>query len=241
MTAILQVREQAIAAEQIVPLLRNYQLLPQLIREIIIDQAIAPFSCSLEEQESALKAFYSSNQIRSEKEFQSWLKQHQMSRENLVAHLDRSLRIEKFKYATWKNQLGSYFLKRKADLDRVIFSMITTQNEEIAQELYFRLQEGEQSFAELALQYSQGAERETLGTVGPIALGELHPTLKQLLTVMQLGQLWTPIRIDKYIAIVRLEKRIPAQLDEAMCQKLLQDLFNRWLQDQLISSGQIKY
>lgn len=233
MAAVLQVREQAIALEQIVPLLRDYQLLPQLIREIIIDQAIAPFNCTPEQQASALKAFYASNQIRSDAELQTWLTQHQMSREQLIGHIERSLLIEKFKYDTWGNQLGSYFLKYKADLDRVVFSMISNQEAEIAQELYFRLQEGEQSFAELAPQYSEGAERDNLGIVGPIALGQLHPTLKQLLKVMQVGQLWTPIRVDKYFAIVRLEKRIPAQLDDVMRQKLLQDLFNRWLQEQV--------
>lgn len=236
MTAVLQVRDRTIKAEEILPLLSHYQLLPQLIREIIIDQAIAPFLCTLEEQESAFNAFYTSNQISSEAQFQSWLTQHQMSREELVAHLARSVRIDKFKYATWENQLDSYFLKHKADLDRVVFSMITIQEVEIAQELYFRLQEGEQSFAELATQYSVGVERETRGIVGPIALGQLHPTLKQLLKVMQVGQLWMPICVDKYLAIVRLEKRIPAQLDEVIHQKLLQDLFNRWLQEQLLSN-----
>ncbi|HEY9665349.1 MAG TPA: peptidylprolyl isomerase, partial [Coleofasciculaceae cyanobacterium] len=169
MTAILQVREQAIAAEQIVPLLRDYQLLPQLIREIIIDQAIAPFTCTLEEQESALKAFYASNQIRTKAEFQAWLTQHQMSREKLIAHLERALRIEKFKHTTLGNRLESYFLQRKTHLDQVIFSMVSTQDWNVAQELYFRLQEGEQTFAELAAQYSQGAESQTQGIVGPIA------------------------------------------------------------------------
>ncbi len=233
MTAVLQVREQAIAPEQIVPLLKKYQLMPQLIREVLIDQAITPFPCSLEQQESALKAFYASNQIRSEAEFQTWLTQHQMSREKLIAHLDRALSIEKFKYTTWGHRLESYFLQRKAHLDRVIFSMVSTQNWDVAQELYFRLQEGEQTFAELASVYSQGAESQTQGIVGPIAVGNLHPVLQRLANISQVGQLWAPIPVDQYFAIVRLEKRISAQLDDAMRQTLLQELFANWLQEQL--------
>jgi parvulin-like peptidyl-prolyl isomerase len=233
MVTALQVGDRSIDGEQIISLLRDYQLLPQLIREIVIDRAIAPFACTLEERESSWKAFCNSHQIGSEEDLQTWLGQRQMNREGLISHLDRALRIEKFKYTTWGNRLKSYFLKCKADLDRVVFSMVSTHEEEIAQELYFRLQEGEQSFADLAPQYARGAERDTFGIVGPIALGQLHPTLKQLLTVMQVGQLWTPVPVDRYLTIVRLEKRIPARLDEAMQQTLLQDLLDRWLQEQL--------
>lgn len=233
MTAILQVREQAIAAEQIVSLLKNYKLLPQLIREIIIDQAIAPFTCTPEEQESAVHSFYAANQITSEIALHAWLKQRHMNHKGLVAHLDRALRIEKFKYTTWGHRLESYFLQRKAHLDQVIFSMVSTQDWDVAQELYFRLQEKEQTFAELASQYSQAAESQTQGIVGPIAVGNLHPVLQRLANISQVGQLWAPTPIGQYFAIVRLEKRIPAQLDNAMRQTLLQELFANWLQEQL--------
>lgn len=233
MTAVLQVRQQAIAAEQLVPLLKNYQLLPQLLREIIIDQAIATITCTAEEQEAAYQAFHAKHQLTSEIALQAWLKQHYMTRKELMAQIERGLKLEKFKQAMWGRQLESYFLKRKADLDQVIFSMIRTQDVGTAQELFFRLQTGEQSFAELAPHYSEGQEASTQGIVGPVAVSQLHAGLRQLLSVLRVGQLWTPVRIDKYLAIVRLEKRIPAQLDDAMRQKLLHELFNRWLQEQL--------
>ena len=67
----------------------------------------------------------------------------------------RSLKLEKFKEAIWGGDLNSYFFQRKAQLDRVIYSIITTSEIGIAQEIYFRIQEGEQSFAELAREYAQ--------------------------------------------------------------------------------------
>jgi parvulin-like peptidyl-prolyl isomerase len=50
----------------------------------------------------------------------------------------RRLRIKKFQQATWGNQLEYYFLKRKGQLDRAIYSLIRIKDPEIAQELYFR-------------------------------------------------------------------------------------------------------
>lgn len=50
--------------------------------------------------------------------------------------------------------------------------------------------------------------------------------------VSQPGQLWPPTRIEDWWVIVRLEKFMPAQLDEAMRRRLLEELFLAWLQEE---------
>ncbi len=151
----------------------------------------------------------------------------------------RQLKIEKFKQATWENKLESYFLSRKGQLDKVFFSLIRIrpQEAELAQELYFRIQEEEQSFAELAREYAQGREAQTGGLNGPVELGSLHPILARMLSVSQPGQLWPPTRLEEWVIIVRLEKFIPVQMDEAMRQRLLNELFSTWLQEQVMSAA----
>ncbi|PLZ39592.1 peptidylprolyl isomerase, partial [Fischerella thermalis WC542] len=79
MSVILQVREQKVTAEEIVPLLANYQLLPQLLREMIIDQAIAPFGCTPEEAEKACQAFYLQQSLKTDAERQAWLRRRGMT------------------------------------------------------------------------------------------------------------------------------------------------------------------
>jgi parvulin-like peptidyl-prolyl isomerase len=115
----------------------------------------------------------------------------------------------------------------------VIYSLIRTQEPGIAQELYFRIQEGEQSFADLAREYSQGSEAQTGGLIGPVELSVPHPVLAQMLRLSQPGQLCPPTRLGEWFLIVRLEKFIPAQLDASMRQRLLNECFNTWLSEQL--------
>jgi parvulin-like peptidyl-prolyl isomerase len=103
----------------------------------------------------------------------------------------------------------------------------------IAQEIYFRVNEGEQNFALLAREYSQGPEAQTGGLVGPAELGTLHPTLARVLSVSKPEQLWAPMQLGSWWVLIRLEKFIPAQLDETMRQRLLDELFQNWLQEQL--------
>jgi parvulin-like peptidyl-prolyl isomerase len=233
MTAALQVGHRNITAEEIIPLLAEYRMLPQLFRESIVDQAIAPFTCTLEETASACQQFYQQNQLTSESQRQIWLARRGMTLEHLEALAVRGLRVEKFKQATWGSKLESYFLKRKRQLDKVIYSLIRSKDRGMAQELYFRIQEGEQSFAEVAHEYSQGLEAQTGGLIGPIELSNSHPVVAQMLSTGQPGQLWPPIRLGEWVVIVRLERLLPARLDEPMRQRLLNELFEAWLQEQL--------
>lgn len=233
MTAILQVGDRIITADEIVPLLTSYQMLPRLLVEIVIDRAIAPITCTPEEIADNYWQFCQQNQISSEAERQAWLQRYHMTPKQLAALATRNLKIEKFKQVFWGNKVESYFLSCKFQLDRVIYSLIRTQDMAIAQELYFRILEGEQSFADLAREYSQGSEAQTGGCIGPVELSSCHPTVAKMLSVSQPSQLWTPMHIGEWVAIVRLEKFIPAQLDETMRQRLLNDMFAEWLQKQL--------
>jgi parvulin-like peptidyl-prolyl isomerase len=234
MTTVLQIGNRTISAEEIMPRLTSYQMLPQLLRESIIDEAIAPISCTPEEIASAYQQFREQNQLTTESQRLAWLERYCLSQEHLQeALIVRMLKIEKFKQATWGHRLESYFLKRKGQLDRVVYSLIRTKDRGIAEELYFRLQEREQTFAELACEYSQGPEAQAGGIIGPVELGTIHSSLAQLLSISQPGQLWHPMPLGEWLLIVRLEKLIPAQLDVLMRQRLLHELFEAWLQERL--------
>lgn len=233
MSAVLEIGNRTITAAAIIPLLASYEMTPQFLRENIVDQAIAPFTCTPAETAIACQQFCQRNQLRSDTELQAWLHRYRISSDQLAAIATRKLRIAKFKQATWGNKLKSYFLKRKGQLDKVIYSLLTIKDTEIAQELYFRIQAGEQSFSELAQAYSQGPEAQTGGINGPVELGSIHPNLARLLCVSQPGQLWSPVQFGEWQVIVRLEKLIAVQLDEPMRQRLLNELFAAWLQEQM--------
>ncbi|MBP5975171.1 peptidylprolyl isomerase [Brasilonema sp. CT11] len=234
MAQVLQVRNQTISTETIITLLANYQMLPQFLHEVIVDQAIASFTCTSEEKASACQQFYKKYQLTSESERQQWLELYEMTPEQLENLTIRELRIEKFKRATWGHKLESYFLTRKSSLDKVIYSLIRTKDIGVANELYFRIQEAEQSFGKLAREYSQGLEAQTNGLLGPIELGKISLALTQILLVSQPGQVLPPTRLGEWVVIVRLEKLIPSQLNQAMRQQLLNELFKNWLQEQLV-------
>jgi parvulin-like peptidyl-prolyl isomerase len=230
---MVQIGNKEIRVEEVLSCLNRYQLMPQVLRGMVVDQAIAPFYCTEEERFAAILRFETQHQLTSDVTKNDWLENHSLTQAEMEELAIRLVLIDKFKIANWGNKLESYFLKRKSSFDQVIYSLIRTKDPGLAQELYFRICESEQSFAELAQKYSQGTEVHTGGLLGPVSLNQPHPAIRQMLCVSQPGQLWSPRKVGEWFLIIRLEKLLPAQLDESMRQRLLSELFESWIQEQI--------
>jgi parvulin-like peptidyl-prolyl isomerase len=233
MSEFVQIGNFQVAPTELLMLLKRSQMLPEVVRQLTIERAIADIECNEQEQLLALKQLYDRYNLTSEERLQQWLDYYYLTRSQLGEIATRQFKIERFKQQTWDSKVGSYFLKRKDKLDRVVYSLIRTKELGIAQEIYFRASDGEQDFAELARQYSQGAESQTGGTIGPVEIGIPHPKIAHLLVTQPLGKICHPVQIEEWYAIVRSEKIIPAQLDESMRQRLRDELFEIWLQEQI--------
>ena len=229
MSVVLEVDNQVYTAEDLIPLLTKYQMLPKIAQEILIDKAIAGIECSEEENTSIYNQFCQQNQLTSQEQVQDWLDKQGMNREQLQNLITKRLRIDKYKQQTWGDMIDAHFIKRKSQLDRVVYSLIRVEKPELAQELYFRIKDDENTFSNLAMEYSQGTEAQTGGLIGPVEINAPHPKIAQILATCQPGQLVPPTRVGEWIVIIRLENYISAKLDDAMRQRMLDELFNRWL------------
>ena len=240
MAEVFQVGSKVIQADEILSLLGRYQLMPQFWRGIVLDQATANFSCTEEEHRVAIEKFCQQHQLTSLEAREAWAAYQGMTVEQLEELVIRPVLLEKFKTATWGSTVESYFMTRKTSLDQVVYSLIRTKDCGIAQEVYFRIQEGEQSFSQLAQAYSQGPEAHTGGVSGPAPLSKAHPAIARILSISQPGQLWPPIRLEEWFLIIRLEKLFPAQLDEPMRRRLIDELFEKWLQQHIRQVGPLR-
>ena len=104
----------------------------------------------------------------------------------------------------------------------------------MARELYLRIAGNEAKFADLAAEFSQGPEAKTKGVVGPVPLNQAHPALSERLRTSQPGQLLEPFRIDDWILVARLESYDPARFDESTAQRMAQELFQEWIQENVL-------
>jgi parvulin-like peptidyl-prolyl isomerase len=232
MPAALQIGDTSIPADRLPILLEQYRLVPQLAREMILDQAIADHRISEDEQMEAIKRFYQQNQLNTDQDLDKWLQQQRLSREGLVTLIERELRLQKFKTAKWQHQVESHFVQRKPQIDQVVFSMIRVKEVDVAEEIYFRILSQEATFPELAPRYSNGIEAKTKGISGPVELGRLDATLASALLIAQPEEVLAPMNISGWWVVVQLEALISAELDDPTRQRLTEELFTLWINEQ---------
>jgi parvulin-like peptidyl-prolyl isomerase len=230
---MLHIGNQVLTAAEVVSRLQRYGMLPALIKELVIDRAIAAATLTPEQSAQALDQFLQANQVTTPEQQQEFLAQRGLVEGDLLALAQRAQKLQQYKLDTWAHQVESYFLQRKGHLDRVLYSLIRTRDAGLAQELYFRIKDDGQPLADLARQYSEGQEAQTGGLIGPVELSVPNPALARILSISQPEQLWPPTRVGEWFVVVRLEKFLPARLDDGTRQRLIDELFNTWLGEQV--------
>jgi PPIC-type PPIASE domain len=231
MSTNVRVGNRQVTAELICQHVSRSSLLPQLLREMILDRVLAQWeptsTAELAEGRAAFEQCY--------QQLAGLTQSRNISQAQLTKIAERTVKIQQFKQSIWGGKLGSYFLERKSQLDRVVFSVMQIADGSIAQELYFQIQAGETPFAELALKHSQGVEAQAGGKVGPISISNLHPDMARQIRLLQPGQVSPLFIINNAYVFVQLEESLPAQFDNNLRQSLLDELFEKWLQAQISS------
>jgi parvulin-like peptidyl-prolyl isomerase len=232
-TPLQRLSQKVMSGEELVELLQQYWLLPKLQRELVIDAELMTIVCSQEEIFNAYKAFYHQHQINSDADRVTWLERNHCTLTQFEYLVLKQIKLDRFKQTVFAHKVDSYFLQRKSQLDRAVYSLLRVKDLHLAQELFFRIQDGEVVFTDLVQQYSGGEEAEMGGLVGPHEMSVPHPTLAQALRSLQVGKVSAPIQIADWFVIVKLEKRLPAQLDKAMRTRLTDELYEQWIQAKL--------
>lgn len=209
--------------------LHRWELLPELMRRIAIEDLIEEVayleSIDLEYTPEEFDDLLA--EIHKLPAFEG------MNTSQLSAIAERELKLQKFKQGKWGSKVEAYFQTHQSGLDSITFSILQIADRAQANELFFRIESGEQSFAEIAIDYSQGRYAKNGGSVEPLLLRELAQPIAQILSQLQPGELSTISQIDNYYTLFRLDELSPAQLDDRMERFLIDELFTTWVNVEL--------
>ena len=125
-----------------------------------------------------------------------------------------------------KNVGESLFLRYKDRLDRVLYSLIRVESEDLAYKLYYEIESRELEFGDAAATHSCGPESKTQGIIGPVDLTTPHPEVAARLRTASTRQLFTPFKADNWFSIIRLEYRFESEYNEKTKQFLGNLLLN---------------
>jgi parvulin-like peptidyl-prolyl isomerase len=220
-------------------LIRQQGLSLAIAQAWVLDEIVAVIPLQPETEKSLIRQFMESQGVGSDEELGRWLDSKHLSFDDLRYFATKRERVKRWQERRYGEEAELRFLERKLELDRVVYSMLRVSNQELAEELYHRLKEGEADFPELAVRYSQGQEKNTRGLIGPVPLAAGHPELATKLRISRPGQLWPPFVVVDVWVVMRFEQLLPAQLDQDMRGRMIEELFQVWFRErvQLLMDG----
>ena len=215
-------------------LLRRHNLLKPLVRAEILSKAVEAIELSTEKSDRIWSNFKAKNKLESAELLGKYLKDNGLEENDLRWQLELPTRVKIHSQENFHHKAEARFLSRKEQLDQVIYSLLRLQDGYLARELYLRISGGEANFADLAANYSQGPEAKTKGIIGPVPMTQAHPALSERLRTSQPGELLQPFQVDQWWVVARLERYEAAKFDDNTKQLMTQELFQEWLNRELL-------
>ena len=213
-----------------IDLLRRGDQLSPLIRRLFMEVITQELTASPELLQQAVRTHCQKEQLNNEEALESWLKDHCISRDELLIQLSLPIKLNNLAMASFSGKAEARFLQRKEELDQATYSLLRVKDSGLAHELYLQLEAGESNFQHLASQFSEGPEKHSGGQVGPAPLARAHPKLHKRLRTATPGIVLEPVVIEAWWVVARLDERMEASFDDAMQQRMAIELLEQWLQ-----------
>lgn len=241
-TPWIELDELKVNFENIPALLDRYNLLPDFLKRLLETKFTSKLKPKKEEQIKFFQGFLKEKNIVGKEALNQWLLDNGLDDKRLDTMLYERLQVELFKKQKFGDKVNSVFFKQKDSLDRVMYSVLRVKTAEQAHELHTQIEEMESSFSDLVSEYSIGTEKNFNGIIGPVELGRLDPALAERLKISKNGQLWLPFEFRKNWVILRLEKHLPSKLDDKMTARIINSMYDDWINKQVLEIiDQLRY
>jgi len=213
--------------------LADQNLLRQVLKAQLLEQALADEVLTPEEQQQALSAFASQQNLDSPEALERYSRRTMLTPATLQELAERPMKLQKLCQRNYAPKAEARFLARKNSLDQVVYSLLRLQDQGLARELYLQISHGEADFSQLAQQFSEGPERHSRGIMGPVPIEQAHPELARRLRTTPPGELLQPFRVDTWWLVLRVESFAPASFDDRTGSRMAHELFEEWLEAEI--------
>lgn len=164
----------------------------------------------------------------------SWLQKHSLSLDDFEEVVYGTVISSKLAQHLFADKVEFFFVEHQLDYAQVVMYEVVLDDEDLAMELFYALQEGEINFPEVAHQYIQDTElRRSGGYRGTLCRTDLKPEISAAVFAATPPQILKPILTSIGVHLILVEELIQPQLDHMLHNKILSDLFSEWLKRQI--------
>jgi parvulin-like peptidyl-prolyl isomerase len=213
--------------------------IPSVIEEIVTRKIIADAAANVgikaetEELQKAADNTRLLGKLKSADDTWAWLQKHGLSLDDFEEVIYNNVISGKLAQHLFADKVKPFFVEHQLDYAGVVMYEVVLDDEDLAIELFYGIQEGEMSFYEVAHQYIQDTElRRKGGYQGIVRRKELKPEISPAVFAAKPPQVLKPIVTSSGVNLILVEEIIQPELDDKLRSQIMSDLFSEWLKQQ---------
>jgi parvulin-like peptidyl-prolyl isomerase len=229
-----------ITSEDILHQIKLSCKIPEIIEQIVSRKVIisaaeaAGIKVEVAELQKVADQIRLGNKLDSADDTWAWLEKHGLSLDDFEEIVYGTVISSKLTTHLLNDQVEPYFFENQLNYAGAVIYEVVLDDEDLALELFYLIQEGEMSFYDVAHKYIQDIElRRQGGYRGLVRRQDLNPEISAAVFAANPPQLLKPIITSKGVHLILVEEIIQSQLDNKVRYQILVDLFNEWLKQQI--------
>ncbi|VEP15089.1 Peptidylprolyl isomerase [Hyella patelloides LEGE 07179] len=214
--------------------------IPEIVEQIITRKVIAEvvekadIKVTTEELQKAANQMRAMIKLQDAQATWAWLEKHGLSLDDFEEIVQITLLSQKLTTHLFADKVEPYFYEHQLDYAGAVIYEIVLDDEDEAIELFYEIQEGEISFFEAAQKYIPDMElRRKGGYQGEVDRSEMLPEVSAKVFTANAPTILKPIITSKGVHLILVEEIIKPELNNKLRQKIMLDLFSKWLKQQV--------
>lgn len=240
LTEMVNFENLSISSESIVDFLKQQIQIKAISEQILCQQIIS-------EAAQIRNIIVTSDEIQAEADRQryqmrlesaaatfAWLNEQWITPEDWEVGIQKKLLAQKLADALFAGEVERYFAEHRLEFEQVSLYRLSVPYEQLAQELFYQIEENEISFYEAAHLYDLEEQRRLqCGYEGRFYRWSLNPELAAAIFGANPGIIIGPIKQENNYDLFLVEEFISAELTPLIRQEIIDRLFKEWLASEL--------
>ncbi|QKQ72712.1 peptidylprolyl isomerase [Nostoc sp. TCL240-02] len=210
--------------------------IPEIVEQIVSRKVIisaaeeASIKVEIEELQKIADQIRLDNKLNSANDTWTWLEKHGLSLDEFEEIIYYTIISNKLALYLFADKIEPYFFEHQLDYFSAVMYEVVLDDEDLAIELFYAIQEGEISFYDVAYKYITDTKlRRKLGYQGIVQRKDMKSEISATVFAAKPPQLIKPILTSSGVHIILVEEIIQPQLNENMRTKIFAELFSQWL------------
>jgi parvulin-like peptidyl-prolyl isomerase len=214
------------------------EICQQLLTKNVVRQAAQARNLSVTSSEiqADVDRFRLSHRLERASDTLAWLESQLITSEEWEIGVRDRILAQKLADSLFAEEVEPYFVQHRLEFDQVLLYQIVVPYEQVAQEVYYQIEENEISFYEAAHLFDiQETRRLQCGYEGRRYRWSLSPEIAIAAFSGTIAQVMRPIQTSLGYHLLLVEDLVQAELTPEIRQHITQRLFSDWLNRELIS------